>query len=60
MITREKVKIKRRKEDDDFIPTEVKSVFPKRRQDLLNTNGWGFADSVFLYKKDQLIFTGNR
>lgn len=57
MITEEPNK---RRVAEDYTPTEVKSVFPKRRQDTMNLNGWGFTDSIFLYDKDQLIFTGKR
>jgi hypothetical protein len=45
---------------DDFIPTEIKSVFAKRRQESMNLNGWGFTDSTFTYRDGQLIFTGER
>lgn len=45
---------------DDYRPTEVKSVFHKRRQETLNLNGWGFTDSIFVYNKGQLTFTGER
>lgn len=37
------------------------SVIPKRRQDLLKWNGWGYKDSRFLLNKDgQVEFTGER
>ncbi|XP_055925015.1 alkyldihydroxyacetonephosphate synthase, peroxisomal-like [Argiope bruennichi] len=41
---------------------EVKSVIPKRRQELLKWNGWGYKDSKFLLnsKLNQLEFSGNR
>lgn len=45
---------------EDYRPTEVKSVFLKRRQDRLNINGWGFTDSRFTCRDGQLTFTGNR
>ncbi|GBN93302.1 hypothetical protein AVEN_262350-1, partial [Araneus ventricosus] len=40
---------------------EVKSVIPKRRQELLKWNGWGYKDSKFLLnsKLNQLEFSGN-
>lgn len=40
-------------------PIEVKSVFPKRRQEVLNLNGWGFSDSYFYYENG-LKFKGTR
>jgi hypothetical protein len=57
MITEEpnKFAVKR-----DYTITEVKSVFPKKRQETLNLNGWGFTDSIFAYQNGQLMFTGNR
>jgi hypothetical protein len=58
MTTEELEKYK--KNASDFIPTEVKSVFLKRRQDTMNLNGWGFTDSIFTYQKGQLVFTGER
>lgn len=57
MITEEQNK---KKVAEDYTPTEVKSVFLKRRQETMNLNGWGFTDSVFAYEKGQLTFTGNR
>lgn len=57
MITEDLKKFQR---PDDYRPTEVKSVFNKRRQDTLNLNGWGFTDSIFVYNKGQLTFTGER
>ncbi|CRK94929.1 CLUMA_CG008420, isoform A [Clunio marinus] len=44
----------------DYTPTKVESVFRKHRQETLNLNGWGYTDSIFLYDKGKLIFTGNR
>ncbi|XP_071052156.1 alkyldihydroxyacetonephosphate synthase, peroxisomal [Onthophagus taurus] len=38
----------------------VRSVIPKRRQDLLKWNGWGYKDSKFVVKDDVLHFTGDR
>lgn len=38
----------------------VKSVIPKRRQELLKWNGWGYKDSEFVIKDDQVRFTGKR
>lgn len=57
MITEDPKRLQR---PDDYRPTEVKSVFNKRRQDTLNLNGWGFTDSIFVYNKGQLTFTGER
>ena len=48
------------KTNDDYKPIEVKSVFPKKRQQVMNLNGWGFADSYFIYRKGELTFTGVR
>ncbi|GFQ83159.1 alkyldihydroxyacetonephosphate synthase, peroxisomal [Trichonephila clavata] len=41
---------------------EVKSAIPKRRQELLKWNGWGYKDSKFVLnsKLHQLEFSGNR
>uniref|UniRef100_A0ACB8G0F0 Uncharacterized protein n=1 Tax=Sphaerodactylus townsendi TaxID=933632 RepID=A0ACB8G0F0_9SAUR len=37
------------------------STFPKRRQEILKWNGWGYSDSKFLFnKKGQAEFTGKR
>ncbi len=46
-------------EQSEKFPIEVKSVFPKRRQDVLNLNGWGYADSYFTYENG-LKFKGTR
>lgn len=50
----------KRKVAEDYTPTLVKSVFPKKRHLTLNLNGWGFLDSVFEFQNGQLMFTGNR
>lgn len=60
MTTEELERHKKSVYKNDFIPTEVKSVFRKRRQETMNLNGWGFADSIFSYEKGQVIFTGER
>jgi hypothetical protein len=41
--------------------TEVKSVFPKRRQDLFADNSWGYKNSYFAYdeKKKALCLSGS-
>ncbi|XP_065340541.1 alkyldihydroxyacetonephosphate synthase, peroxisomal [Cloeon dipterum] len=36
------------------------SAIPKRRQELLKWNGWGYADSKFAVRKGVIWFTGNR
>lgn len=59
-MTTEELQRNKKKYSDDFIPTEVESVFRKRRQETLNLNGWGFTDSIFFYQKGQLTFTGQR
>nr|CAI5824234.1 unnamed protein product [Callosobruchus analis] len=46
-------------------PICVKSVIPKRRQELLKWNGWGYNDSKFVVNVDekqniQVYFTGKR
>ena len=41
-------------------PIKVKSVIPKKRDEILNMNGWGFKDSYFTTKNGILTFTGNR
>ncbi|XP_058460459.1 alkyldihydroxyacetonephosphate synthase isoform X1 [Malaya genurostris] len=38
----------------------IQSVIPKKRQQLLKWNGWGYKDSRFKYTNGTLIFTGNR
>lgn len=48
------------KNKSDLFPLEVKSVFPKRRQDVLNINGWGFVDSYFDFIGGYLTFKGER
>lgn len=47
-------------DDQKKNPIEVKSVFPKRRQEVLNVNGWGFSDSYFTYEEGLLKFKGSR
>ncbi|CAH1645341.1 unnamed protein product [Spodoptera littoralis] len=39
---------------------KVKSVIPKRRQDLLKWYGWGYKDSMFKLQGHTATFTGNR
>lgn len=51
---------KNRRKKREVFPIEVKGVFPKRRQEVLNLNGWGFLDSYFTTEKGQLTFVGNR
>lgn len=41
-------------------PMEIKSIIPKKRDEVLNMNGWGFKDSYFTTKNGILYFTGNR
>ncbi|GJQ82270.1 hypothetical protein Trydic_g19468 [Trypoxylus dichotomus] len=38
----------------------VRSVIPKKRQELLKWNGWGYKDSQFVVKDAMLYFTGDR
>lgn len=36
---------------------EVKSIFPKRRQDIFAEDSWGYKDSFFQYnKKDGALY----
>ncbi|XP_037965123.2 alkyldihydroxyacetonephosphate synthase isoform X2 [Plutella xylostella] len=55
---------KKKKTDPNSVSTviKVKSVIPRRRQDLLKWHGWGYNDSKFTvdYKKEMITFTGNR
>lgn len=46
----------------DTLPVESSiSTIPKRRQDLLKWNGWGYKDSKFILNKEkQVKFTGDR
>ncbi|CAG9785909.1 unnamed protein product [Diatraea saccharalis] len=39
---------------------KVKSVIPRKRQDLLKWYGWGYKDSMFKLQGDMAYFTGNR
>ncbi|XP_038211714.1 alkyldihydroxyacetonephosphate synthase [Zerene cesonia] len=39
---------------------KVKSVIPRKRQDLLKWYGWGYKDSKFQLIDDVATFTGNR
>ncbi|KAJ8728349.1 hypothetical protein PYW08_016734 [Mythimna loreyi] len=39
---------------------KVKSVIPRRRQDLLKWYGWGYKDSMFTLNGNTAAFTGNR
>ncbi|XP_075973855.1 alkyldihydroxyacetonephosphate synthase [Anticarsia gemmatalis] len=39
---------------------KVKSVIPRRRQDLLKWYGWGYKDSMFKLEGNTASFTGNR
>lgn len=41
-------------------PRRVQSVFPKRRQDLIRWDGWGYKDSRFRFDGEQFVFTGER
>ncbi|XP_013143156.1 PREDICTED: alkyldihydroxyacetonephosphate synthase [Papilio polytes] len=39
---------------------KVKSVIPRKRQELLKWYGWGYKDSMFKLEQGQAMFTGNR
>lgn len=39
---------------------EIKSVIPKKRQELLKWDGWGYKDSYFTYENGQMVFKGDR
>ncbi|XP_045772093.1 alkyldihydroxyacetonephosphate synthase isoform X1 [Maniola jurtina] len=39
---------------------KVKSVIPRRRQDLLKWYGWGYKDSMFVINETTTTFTGSR
>lgn len=41
-------------------PINVKNVFPKHRQQVLNENGWGFRDCYFTFENDYLVLKGGR
>lgn len=41
-------------------PINVKNVFPKHRQQVLNENGWGFRDCYFVYENNHLVLKGQR
>ena len=51
--------MKNSKKSDKF-PINVKSVIPKKRDEALNINGWGFKDSYFTMKTGILNFSGKR
>uniref|UniRef100_A0A3P9I1K0 Alkylglycerone-phosphate synthase n=2 Tax=Oryzias latipes TaxID=8090 RepID=A0A3P9I1K0_ORYLA len=43
-----------------FVSSEKRTV-PRRRQEIMKWNGWGYSDSKFVYnKKGQAEFTGKR
>lgn len=44
----------------DTNPEMKKGILLKRRQENLNCNGWGFADSTFALQGGELTFTGSR
>lgn len=46
--------------DPNTVGKKVVSAVPKKRQDALKWNGWGYNDSRFVYENDILIFTGDR
>ncbi|KXJ71503.1 hypothetical protein RP20_CCG020409 [Aedes albopictus] len=41
-------------------PTSVVSTIPKRRQDLIRWDGWGYKDSRFVYDGKDCSFSGDR
>ncbi|KXJ71502.1 hypothetical protein RP20_CCG020408 [Aedes albopictus] len=41
-------------------PTSVVSTIPKRRQDLIRWDGWGYKDSRFVYDGKDCFFSGDR
>lgn len=41
-------------------PTKITSVLPKRRQDVIRWDGWGYKDSRFVYKDETVMFLGDR
>ncbi|XP_055586709.1 alkyldihydroxyacetonephosphate synthase [Uranotaenia lowii] len=45
---------------DPSAAIEIASAIPKKRQQLLKWNGWGYKDSRFEYTNGMLIFTGDR
>lgn len=47
-------------EKSDKFPINLKSVIPKKRDEVLNINGWGFKDSYFTMKTGILTFNGKR
>lgn len=57
MLTSDPAKIQK---PGDMSFEKKKCILPKRRQENLNCNGWGFADSSFALQKGELTFTGNR
>ncbi|XP_026750226.2 alkyldihydroxyacetonephosphate synthase [Galleria mellonella] len=46
--------------NSDSTVIKVKSVIPRRRQDILKWYGWGYKDSMFQLDGDVAYFTGNR
>ncbi|KPJ12676.1 Alkyldihydroxyacetonephosphate synthase [Papilio machaon] len=45
---------------DSETTIKVKSVIPRKRQELLKWYGWGYKDSMFKLEDGNAIFTGNR
>ncbi|XP_053698330.1 alkyldihydroxyacetonephosphate synthase-like [Sabethes cyaneus] len=41
-------------------PQKVTSVLPKRRQDVLRWDGWGYKDCKFVCEKERVSFVGDR
>ncbi|KAM3959174.1 alkyldihydroxyacetonephosphate synthase [Aphomia sociella] len=46
--------------NSDTTVIKVKSVIPRRRQELLKWYGWGYKDSMFELNGDVAYFTGSR
>ncbi|XP_060802916.1 alkyldihydroxyacetonephosphate synthase [Amyelois transitella] len=49
-----------KKSDSASSVIKVKSVIPRRRQDLLKWYGWGYKDSMFKLNGDVATFSGDR
>ncbi|XP_066259700.1 alkyldihydroxyacetonephosphate synthase [Euwallacea similis] len=43
-----------------LFPITIASAIPKHRHELLKWNGWGYKDSKFVVKNNEVYFTGSR
>ena len=48
------------RKSDPSAATIVKSVIPKRKQDLLKWNGWGYNDTAYEVVNGKIIIVGDK